>query len=207
MVAVTAELGAVVVFDELLFKPGGQVHRWMNLLCEHFEQHAKASAPMRSGELREGISSHAEPFGIKQMRGTIASEAPHSLYVLRGTGYPVKGRAGAIYARRVWAKGGDPEVAYTMIWAYKDPETGKLSRRKIRGVRRQRHPVGKKGHFMAFGIGTGSHDQSPPQVITPVVSGQEPNNFLFTAWRLTARTHPSIRGLAPTASITGFPGA
>jgi hypothetical protein len=192
-------LETVVVFDEVLYKPGGQVNRWMTLLCHHFEGHAIHSAPYRTGDLRAGIHSHAEPVGVRQMLGTIASESEHTMYVLRGTGHPVKGRGGSIYARRVWAKGGDPESAYTEIWAYLDPKTGKLSRKKIPGVRRTRERVRKKGHFMAFGP-----DSHGPRVITPVVSGQEPNNFLFTAWRLTARTHPSIRGLAPSASITEF---
>jgi len=194
-----ASLGAVVIFDELLYKPGGQVHRWMTLLCEHFEGHAQRSAPTRSGALRAGIWSHAEPFGVKQMRGTIASEAEHTMYVLRGTGYPVRGRGGQIFARRVWAAGGDPESAYTTLWGYRDPQTGTFSRKKIAGVRREQHVVRKKGFFMKFGP-----DEYGPKVISPVVSGQEPNNFLFEAWRLTGRTHPSIRGLAPTASIAEF---
>lgn len=194
-----ASLGAVVIFDEVLFKPGGQVHRWMSLICEHFETHAKHEAPARSGELRAGIVSHAEPVGARQMRGTIASEAPYSLYVLRGTGHPMKGRGGRIYARRVWAAGGDESAAYTELWGYLDPVTHQFSRKKIPGVARKKHVVRKKGFFMAFGA-----DEYGPKVITPAVSGQEPNNFLFAAWRLTARTHPSIRGLAPTASIVEF---
>lgn len=199
---VTASLGAVVVFDELLYKPGGQVHRWMTLLCHHFEEHAKHQAPVREGTLREGIHSHAEPFGARQMRGTIASEAPHTMYVLRGTGYPGKGRAGRIYNKKAWAAGaateGD-EIAYVDVWGYYDPVAKKFSRRKIRGVRRQLHRVRRKGYWLAFGP-----DEWGPRVITFSVAGQEPNNFLFDAWRLTARTHPSIRGLAPAASITEF---
>lgn len=194
-----ASLSTVVVFDELLYRPGGQVHRWMTLLTGHFETHAKHEAPVRSGELRAGIHSHAEPVGVRQMRGTIASEAEHTMFVLRGTGHPVKGRGGNIYARRVWAAGGDESAAYTELWGYRDPQTGVFSRRRIPGVRRERHIVRKRGFFMAFGP-----DEYGPKVISPVVAGQEPNNFLFKAWRLTARTHPSIRGLAPSASITDF---
>lgn len=194
-----AVLETVVVFDELLYKPGGQVHRWMTLLCGHFESHAQHEAPTRTGELRAGIVSHAEPFGPRQMRGTIASEAPYSLYVLRGTGFPERGRGGRIYSRRVWRAGGDEESAFTELWGYRDPITHAFSRKKIPGVRRTRERVRKKGFFMAFGP-----DDHGPRVITPSVSGQEPNNFLFAAWRLTARTHPSIRGLSPTASIVEF---
>jgi len=192
-----ASLGTVVLFDEVLYKPGGQVHRWMTLLTDHFEHHAKDAAPERSGELRAGITSTAVPFGTRQMRGTIASNAPHSLFVLRGTGTPVRGRGGSIYNTRRFREG--PGSGYVELWGYVDPITKKFSRTKIPGVRRERHTVRKKGYWLAFG-----EDEYGPKVITEEVSGQEPNNFLFKAWRATARTHPSIRGLSPTASITSF---
>jgi hypothetical protein len=191
-----AALGAVVIFDEVLFKPGGQVHRWMSLLCRHFEEHAVRSAPRRSGELRAGIHSHAEPVGLKQMRGTIGSEAEHTMFVLRGTGTPVRGRAGSIYTKKRYA---NPTGAYVELWGYVDPITKKFTRRATKGSKRERHKVRVKGYFMAFGP-----DDHGPRVITEEVSGQDPNNFLFEAWRLTARTHPSIRGLAPAATITEF---
>jgi hypothetical protein len=193
---VSAELGAVVIFDELLYKPGGQVHRWMTLLCEHFEQHAVREAPMRTGDLRAGIVSEAVPFGPRQMRGTIASLSEHSLYVLRGTGTPVRGRAGSIFAKKMFA---NPEGAYVELWGYYDPISKRFSRRAVKGSRRERHRIRVKGYWMAFGP-----DEYGPRVITGQVAGQEPNNFLFAAWRATARTHPSLRGLAPNASITEF---
>jgi hypothetical protein len=192
----SGRLEAVVIFDEVLFKPGGQVHRWMTLLTTHFEEHAVSAAPMRSGDLRAGIHSEAIPYGVKQMRGTIASLSEHSLFVLRGTGFPVRGRAGSIFSRKRFA---NPEGAYVELWGYMDPETRQFSRQKIRGVRRERHLVRQKGYFMAFGP-----DEYGPRVITEEVRGQEPNNFLFAAWRATARTHPSLRGLAPNAAITDF---
>ncbi len=195
----SAELGAVVIFDELLYKPGGQVHRWMTLLCAHFEANAKDAAPVREGTLRAGIHSHAEPFGFKQMRGTIASEAPHTMYVLRGTGHPVKGRAGSIYATKGFADLGSERPGQRLLWGYVDPSTKKFSRKATKGSKRAQHWVRLKGHYMAFGP-----DEYGPRVIAFEVSGQEPNNFLFAAWRATARTHSSIRGLAPSASITDF---
>ena len=195
--APSGELVTVVIFDELLYKPGGQVHRWMTLLCQHFEDHAIHEAPMRSGELRAGITSEAVPFGPRQMRGTIASMAYHSLFVLRGTGFPTKGREGSIYTNKRFY---NPEGAYVELWGYVDPITKEFSRtHRFKGSRRERHIVRVKGYFMAFGP-----DDHGPKVITEQVSGQEPNNFLFKAWRATARTHPSLRGLAPNASITEF---
>lgn len=199
MDAVSAELEAVVIFDENLYRPGGQVSRWMNLLCEHFEQHAVRNAPQRTGELRAGIMSEAHPFGARQMQGTIASLAPYSLYVLRGTGYPVRGRAGRIYNTRAFNSGRDIENAMVYVWGYRDPVTKRFSRTKIPGVPRKRHRLRRKGYWLAFGP-----DDHGPRVITFSVSGQEANNFLFAAWRATARTHSSLRGLAPNAAITEF---
>ena len=193
----TAVLETVVIFDEVLFKPGGQVHRWMTLLTTHFQEHAVAAAPDRSGELRAGIRATARPAGFKQMEGTIASLAPYSLYVLRGTGTP--GAGGTIYSKKVWKAEGDTSVAYITLWGYEDPVTKKFSRRKIPGVRREQHTIGRKGYWMAFGP-----DEYGPRVIAHSVRGQEANNFLFEAWRATARTHPSLRGLAPNAAITDF---
>lgn len=186
----SAELVAVVVFDELLFKPGGQVHRWMTLLCTHFQAHAIAEAPKRSGELKAGIASHAEPFGVKQMRGTIESNAPHSLYVLKGT-------TGPIVSRKMRD---NPEGAYVTLWGSIDPKTKKFTRRRIKGVQRKPYQVRQQGYWLAVG----KERLYPPITPRGSVAGQDANNFLFRAWRLTARTHPSIRGISPTASITDF---
>lgn len=180
----------VVIFDELLYKPGGQVHRWMTLLCKHFEMHAIEEAPERSGELKAGIWSAAVPYGIRQMRGTIASEAPHTMYVLRGT-------TGPIMADKMWD---NPGGAYVKLWGYVDPVTGTFSRRATKGSKREQHNVRVKGYWLAVG----KQRAWPPITPRGKVAGQEANNFLFRAWRLTARTHPSIRGLAPAASIAEF---
>lgn len=186
---VSAHLSAVVIFDETLYKPGGQVHRWMTLLTTHFEEHAIAAAPQRSGDLRAGIHSHAQPVGIRQMEGTIASDAPHTMYVLRGT-------TGPITNRRMHA---NPEGAYSDLWGSIDPVTKKFTRRRIKGVQRKIYTVRNKGYWLAVG-----RDRLyPPTKIRGSVAGQEANNFLFAAWRATARTHPSLRGLAPNATITG----
>jgi hypothetical protein len=108
---VSAHLGAVVIFDETLYRPGHLVNRWMNLLCVHFEEHAKALAPKRTGDLAAQITSEAHQAGPKQMSGTIASNAPYTMYVLRGT-------TGPIYTTLGYASGGNIEAAF-------DPVTGK----------------------------------------------------------------------------------
>ena len=182
-----AALGAVVIFDEVLYKPGGQVHRWMSLLCQHFEEHAIVAAPSRSGELKSGIWSSAEPVGFKQMRGTIASDAEHTMYVLKGT-------TGPIMADKMWK---NPQGAYVELFGSIDPVTKKFTRRRIKGVERKSYKVRQKGYWLAVG-----KRPWPPVKPRGSVKGQKANNFLFDAWRKTARTHPSIRGLAPAASIT-----
>jgi hypothetical protein len=187
VVAVSAELVAVVIFDEVLFKPGGQVHRWMTLVCRHFEEHAQRFAPVRSGELREGIHSEAHPFGLRQMQGTIASEAPHTMYVLKGT-------TGPIMATKMW---NNPGGAYSKLWG-SWPKGGKFTRKRVAGEERRQYSVPNKGYWLAVG----KQRLYPPTLIRGSVSGQEANNFLFDAWRATARTHPSLRGLAPAAAIT-----
>lgn len=187
-----AELTSVVIFDEVLYRPGGMVHRWMSGMTEKFEQHAKRYAPERTGELRAGIRSTAQPVGPRQMRGLIASEAPYSLHVIKGTG--VGGPGGPIYATKYYQ---NPGGAYVTLWGSIDPVTGKFTTKSLKGVPRTQERVRVKGYSMAFGIGTRSHDQSAPKVITHVVKGQMPNNFLFKAWRATARNHSSIRGIAP----------
>lgn len=197
----SAELGAVTVFDELLYRPGGMVHRWMTLMTTRFEGHAKRAAPERTGTLRAGITANAIPVGPKQMRGTIASNAPYSLYVLRGTGFPERGRGGRIYSKKGWAAGGDEEAAYETLWGSIDPHTKKFTRRRIKGVKREQIRVRKKGYWLAFGP-----DEHGPKVIAFSVAGQEPNNFLVEAWIRTSRQHSCLRGLGISSRITVFPG-
>jgi hypothetical protein len=121
----SAELETVVVFDQNLYRTGHMANRWMHLLCEHFEANAKIAAPIRSGELKAGIESHAETFPeARTMIGTIASNAEHSMYVLAGT-------RGPIYTREAWAVGGD------IYQAYEVTEEGKR--------------VGRKGHWLPVG--------------------------------------------------------
>lgn len=101
----SAELEAVVIFDENLYRPGHLVDRWMNLLVTHFEGHAQDLAPVRSGQLKAGITGSARRVGEKQMEGLIASNAPHTMYVLGGT-------TGPIYTDTAWAMGAEIANAY-----------------------------------------------------------------------------------------------
>lgn len=102
----SANLEALVIFDEELYRTGHMANRWMHLLVQHFTDNARMLAPERSGELKAGIHGEAEAFpATKTMIGTIASDAPHSLYVLGGT-------TGPIMSAEAWASGGMIHAAY-----------------------------------------------------------------------------------------------
>jgi len=176
-------LTTVVVFDRDLYKPGHMVHRWMTLVTTHFVGHAIADAPVRSGELKAGISGDTNQVGDRQVEGTISSSAPHTLYVLRGT-------TGPIMSNRRWA---NPEGAYSKLWGSINPKTGKFTRRHIKGAERKQITVRNKGFWLRVRSGPEFDQHFALQV-----RGQEANNFLERAWRQTARNHRAIRGRAPS---------
>lgn len=173
-----------VVFDRDLYKPGHMVHRWVGLVTTHFVMHAKERAPKRTGRLANGISGDTNQVGPRQVEGLIESTAPYTMFVLRGTTGPIMTTAG-------WASGGEP---YTYLWGSIDPKTGKFTRRRIPGVRRKRHRIPKKGHWMRI---PPSPEGSKPFYASQV-AGQAPNNFLMGAWRATQHNHRAIRGRVPS---------
>jgi hypothetical protein len=93
-----ATLKSVTIFDEVLYQPGHMVHQWVGGITRKYVIHAKARAPMRSGTLKAGIRGTTRRTGVKRVDGNIHSRAKHTMYVLRGTGHPVKGHAGFIYS-------------------------------------------------------------------------------------------------------------
>jgi hypothetical protein len=115
------------------------------------------------------------------------------MYVIRGTGFPVKGHEGRIYTTKGFATR-NPDDAYVELWGVVDRGTGKFSRKgrgdgTFRG-RRQQHMVRKKGYWLKLPFI--SRNTGKPLMLFSV-RGQEPNNFLFTAWNRTAYTHSAIR--------------
>lgn len=193
---VSATLTEVVIFDEHLYRPTGLVGFWMNKVTTRFGVEARAHAPVDTGELVAGISTASRQIGVRLVQGTITSNAPHTMWVIRGTGFPVKGHEGRIYTTKGFVTR-DIMDAYVSLWGVQ--RRGEKFTRKGRGDRsgpgrRQQHLVRKKGYWLRLPFP--SRGGGP--IMTFSVRGQEPNNFLYAAWRATARTHSAIgrRGAA-----------
>lgn len=182
-----------VVFDQSIYRRYGMAHRWLTSMTNEFTAFAEGYAPVRSGELVEGIHGDTEQVGERQIEGTIASEANHTMFVIAGT-------TGPIMADKLWAAGGDPQAAYALLWGSIDPATGKFTRRNIPGAMRTVFSVGRKGYWM--GVRPTPHSYYAKKTPRMFVAGQEPNNFLAKAWRATARNHSSIRGRIPDDVFT-----
>jgi hypothetical protein len=85
-----AKLTSVVIFDDVLYQPGHMVWRYIGNLTRHFSANAKGFAPVRSGELKRRIRAGTPRKGGKRkVHGSIASNAPHTTYVLHGTIGPI----------------------------------------------------------------------------------------------------------------------
>lgn len=76
---------SVVIFDSLLYRPGGMVPVWMDKIVTKFTARARHYAPVRSGELRAMIRGDVHQIGPKQLEGTISSGANHTMFVIDGT--------------------------------------------------------------------------------------------------------------------------
>lgn len=182
-------LSTVVVFDQRLYmRPDGMVFSWCQKVTNRFGTEAVGYAPVRTGELKAGIHWNTIQTGERQVVGRIGSTANHTMFVLRGTGTPGKGRDGSIYTTRGFA---NPSGSVVTLWGVVDPKTNKFSR--TGKGRRERHQVRVKGYWMVLPawehFKRGWADE---------VSGQEPNNFLLKAWRATARNHKALRGSVPS---------
>lgn len=157
-----------VLYDEKLYSRGHLVDRWFRLMTHRFGENARESAPVRTGALARGISTDVHnSVATRLLTAHITSNAPYSIYVIRGT-------HGPIMADRAWAR---PELhGQVMLW--RDTPRG---RRLV--------PIRLKGHWMklkAWGEWPSSFQWQ--------VRGQEANNFLAKAWAKTARKHSCLRG-------------
>jgi hypothetical protein len=189
---ISTALTGVVIFDEHLYRPTGLVGFWMNKVTTRFVAEAVRAAPKDTGELAAGISGDVKQIGPKQVQGTISSSAPYTMFVIRGTGFPVKGHEGRIYTTKGFGTR-NIEDAYVELWGVVNRTTGKFSRKgrgdgTFRG-RRQQHMVRKKGYWLKLPF----RSASGGPVLAFSVRGQEPNNFLFEAWKVTGYTHSAIR--------------
>jgi|GEM_PF-2709613 len=176
----------VVVIDRHLYRPGGQVHRWVTLASTHLSMYAKAECPVRSGELRRSIRSTTRQVGDRQCEGTLAVTANHTMFVLMGT-------TGPIMTTKRFA---NPEGAYVTLWGSINPVTKKFTRKHIKGAKRREYEVRVKGYHLRVRAGNGYNEH-----LAETVNGQAANNFLLRAWRKTARRHRPLSGGMPSSFL------
>lgn len=169
----SAEIYKVVVFDQGLYHGNGDVYQWCQKITNRFAREAITRAPVRSGELKAGISGSTSQIGERQVQGIIESSAPHTKYVIHGT-------TGPIMSNKGWAAYSSGKmVGSGLIWMGK----GKDRKQKVGYF---------KGHWMRLPADNGFGTK-----YKTMVSGQQPNNFLLSAWRATAADHRAIRGAIP----------
>lgn len=89
-----ATFSSLVIYDSVLFQRGHMIHRWANSVERRFVVNAKQAAPKRSGELAGGISGETFKSGPKHWQVHVHSDAPHTMYVLRGTTGPIMSNLG-----------------------------------------------------------------------------------------------------------------
>jgi hypothetical protein len=98
----TAEITGVVVTDSKLFNRTGAVGSWATKVEAAFTAHAIAEAPIGTdtgrvnksranaawpvGSLKANIHGDVDRVAVRQLVTTISSDAPYSLYVIKGTG-------------------------------------------------------------------------------------------------------------------------
>lgn len=198
---ISAALTEVVIFDEHLYRPTGMVGFWMNKVTTRFVAEAVKAAPKDTGYLAAGIDGDVKQIAPRMVQGLISSSAPYTMFVIRGTGFPVKGHEGRIYTTKGFGTR-NIEDAYVMLWGTMS-KAGKFNRKgKGDGTysgRRKQHQVRKKGYWLKLPFGTA---QKP--MLKFSVRGQEPNNFLFEAWKITGYNHSAIRRHG--ASFPDLPG-
>lgn len=188
-----AVLVKTVVFDRHIYKPGGMAHRWMTRLCIQFEGYAKEAAPKRTGYMASLINADTQQVGERQVEGTIESPAHYSMWVIRGTGFPTKGREGGIWSTLGFQRrepGNDVPGGYVELWGM--VERGTFTRRGGMRWQREKILVPLRGHWMSL-----PDDGRYPHSLQFRVSGQDPNNFLLAAWKRSAKTHSSLKGHIP----------
>jgi hypothetical protein len=180
---ISTALVGVVIFDEHLYRPTGLVGFWMNKVTMRFVAESIAAAPKDTGRLASGISGDVHQIGVRLVQGRLSSSAPYTMFVVRGTGFPVKGHGGRIYTTKGFVTQ-NPDDAYVTLWGI--DKSGKFSR-KGKG-KRTRHRIRKRGYWLKLPF----PGRNGGNILTFSVRGQEPNNFFARAWRRTARNHSAL---------------
>jgi hypothetical protein len=163
---------SVRIVDDSMYHGKGVVFVWVGRVTRRFARDARRFAPRRSGRLKAGIRAGTPRNPLrKSVQGTISSNAPHTMYVLRGTRGPIMSDA-------LWALGGPSNPAAFRTVSYVDRRGNPRTRQMFR-----------PGMLMAVG-----RNPWPPTNPMAIVHGQAANNFMRKAWASTAAAHPALRG-------------
>lgn len=151
--------------DEVMYAPGGIVHRWVHEVASEMFFWMEREVPVNKrvnktageppvGTLRAMIFSDVDRIGVREFQISAGSRAPYTQYVVKGTG--------PIFAAPRAASGqfiplGEGDEAFGGMYLPANPGYG-------RARWRQR------------------------------VRGQDANNFIGRAYDHTARAHPALRG-------------
>lgn len=179
------EFESLVVYDSRVFDPGSHVQRWANRVERNFVRHAMEEAPKRSGELAAGIHGESFRAGPKHWEIHIHSDAPHTMYVLRGT-------TGPIMSNRMWGFRTNSRTANAPGGL---PRGGRYWDRRQHQWMPRMDWLHSHGYALRLRAGYGW-----PEKFALSVSGQDSNNFMGRAADRTAITNSSLRGFHPSAN-------
>lgn len=166
------EVVKVTVNSGALFRGKGDVKRWMGGIQREMTGHSKRFAPVRSGALRAGVRGTVATTGPRRVQGSTWSYAPHTRYVVYGTGSPIKSNIG-------WAHG----TGQGKSWIFVTGRYGPM-------------PRGVKFHYMKLRPGNGF-----PTLYRDQVKGQRSNNFFFRAYVATRLNHRSLPERRPALRV------
>jgi len=171
----------IVIYSSVLFEVGHNIRRWADSVERGFVLNAKQAAPARTGELRAGIWGEVHKVGTKNLETVIHSDAPHTMYVLRGT-------TGPIMSNRMWRFHNNPAYANVPGGI---PRGGRRTHNGLMvGV--DMDWMHKHGYALRLRPGNGF-----PELFKLSVHGQEANDFMAAAMEATARRHSSLRDFTP----------
>lgn len=153
-------------YDEVMYRPGGTVYRWMQEISSEMFFHLEREVPVNTrqnktsgeppvGHMRAMLFSDVDQIGPHELSLQAGSRAHYTRYVVEGTS--------TIYAR----SGRDSSGRFTEI----GDESG-------------------GGMYLPANPGFG------PGKWRRQVRGQTANNFIGRAYDATARAHPALRGVS-----------
>jgi hypothetical protein len=155
-----------------LFRGNGDVKQWMSTVQRTMTEGSKRFAPRRSGALVAGIRGTVATTGRRRVQGSTWSYAPHTRFVVYGTGSPILSNVG-------WSHG----IGEGKSWILVPGKYGPM-------------PRGVKFHYLKLSAGGGY-----PTLYRDHVRGQKSNNFFFRAYVVTRARHRSLPERRPAVRV------